>query len=101
VNSPRAVTLHAQLIDKGIIDMRKHATAALMLTTLAGPVSAAWYDCRVIDHQAEDLRGNTLVDFPVEADSLGEAEEKTRAFVALDLGNPTDVGLDCRMNEEE
>ena len=81
--------------------MRKHATAALILTTLAGPAFAAWYDCRVTDHQAEDPRDNTLLDLPVEADSLAEAEDRTRAFVALDLGNPTNIGLDCRVNEEE
>jgi len=74
-------------------------TAALV--TLAGPASAAWYDCRVIDNQATDAWNNTLVDLPVEADSLADAERKTRAFVAQDADNPTDISLDCRVNEEE
>ncbi|MBD8756827.1 hypothetical protein [Pseudomonas coleopterorum] len=74
-------------------------TAALM--TLAGPASAAWYDCRVIDNQATDAWNNTLVDLPVEADSLADAERRTRAFVAQDADNPTDISLDCRVNEEE
>ncbi|KNC10725.1 hypothetical protein [Pseudomonas sp. RIT-PI-a] len=74
-------------------------TAALL--TLAGPVSAAWYDCRVIDNQATDAWNNTLVDLPVEADSLADAERRTRAFVAQDADNPTDISLDCRVNEEE
>lgn len=74
-------------------------TAALL--TLAGPASAAWYDCRVIDNQATDGWNNTLVDLPVEADSLADAERRTRAFVAQDADNPTDISLDCRVNEEE
>ncbi|MBD8481100.1 hypothetical protein SOM59_07760 [Pseudomonas coleopterorum] len=74
-------------------------TAALL--TLAGPASAAWYDCRVIDNQATDAWNNTLVDLPVEADSLADAERRTRAFVAQDADNPTDISLDCRVNEEE
>lgn len=74
-------------------------TAALV--TLAGPASAAWYDCRVIDNQATDAWNNTLVDLPVEADSLADAERRTRAFVAQDADNPTDISLDCRVNEEE
>jgi hypothetical protein len=75
--------------------MRKQMTAALIFTTLTGPVSAAWYDCRVVDNQAADLRDNTLVDLPV------EAQRSTRAFMAQDASNPTDIGLDCRLNEEE
>ena len=81
--------------------MRKQMTAALIFSTLTGPVSAAWYDCRVIDNQADDLRDNTLVDLPVEADSVVEAQRSTRAFMAQDASNPTDIGLDCRLNEEE
>jgi len=72
-----------------------------VLLTLAGPASAAWYDCRVIDNQATDAWNNTLVDLPVEADSLADAERRTRAFVAQDADNPTDISLDCRVNEEE
>lgn len=85
--------------------MGKHVMASSLVTTalltLAGPASAAWYDCRVIDNQATDAWDNTLVDLPVEADSLAEAERKTRAFVAQDPGNPTDISLNCRVNEEE
>ncbi len=75
--------------------------AAVALLALAGPATAAWYDCRVIDNQADDAWNNTLVDLPVEADSLADAEYKTRAFVAQDPSNPTDIGLGCRLNEEE
>lgn len=71
------------------------------LLALAGPASAAWYDCRVIDNQASDPWDNTLVDLPVEADSLADAEHKTRVFVAQDRGNPTDISVNCRVNEEE
>jgi hypothetical protein len=85
--------------------MGKHVMASSLVTaallTLAGPASAAWYDCRVIDNQATDAWDNTLVDLPMEADSLAEAERKTRAFVAQDPGNPTDISLNCRVNEEE
>lgn len=81
--------------------MRKQMTAALIFTTLSGPVSAAWYDCRVIDNQATDPRDNTVVDLPVEADSLDRAQRSTRAFMAQDASNPTDISLDCRLNEEQ
>ena len=85
--------------------MGKHIIASSLVTaallTLAGPASAAWYDCRVIDNQATDAWDNTLVDLPVEADNLADAEGKTRAFMAQDPGNPTDISLNCRVNEEE
>ena len=77
------------------------STLVASLLALAGPVSAAWYDCRVIDNQTNDAWNNTLVDLPVEADSLADAEHKTRVFVAQDRGNPTDISLNCRVNEEE
>ena len=80
--------------------MFKRMGVAVLVVGICGPVSAAWYDCRVVDNQADDPWDNTLVDLPVEADSLADAQEKTRVFVAQDASNPTDISLDCRVNEE-